>query len=122
MKHPLDIFIGKRTRQRRWLLGVTQAQLAKQVGIGVQQLQLYETGMNRISASQLWNVADALEVPISYFFEGLGDRAKDSRVQAGPTDLLSDNDALAVVMSYCRSPDDQHRRQFDLALSLDGAA
>ena len=49
MKHPVDLHVGQRVRQRRWLLGMTQQQLAEKVGIKFQQIQKYETGANRIS-------------------------------------------------------------------------
>ena len=71
MKHPVDAHVGKRVRHRRWMMGMTQQQLGDLVGIKFQQIQKYETGMNRISASRLWDIAKSLEVPISYFFEGL---------------------------------------------------
>src|SRR5690606_41392984 len=71
MTHPVDVHVGKRIRHRRWLLGMTQQQLAEQVGIKFQQIQKYETGANRVSASRLWDIADSLGVPVSFFFEGL---------------------------------------------------
>ena len=73
MKHPVDVHVGKRIRHRRWLVGMTQQQLAESVGIKFQQIQKYETGMNRVSASRLWDIASALSVPVSFFFEGLDD-------------------------------------------------
>ena len=67
MKHPVDAHVGKRIRHRRWMVGMTQQQLADKVGIKFQQIQKYETGMNRVSASRLWDVADALGVQtVSY--------------------------------------------------------
>ena len=51
MKHPVDAHVGKRIRHRRWMVGMTQQQLAEKVGIKFQQIQKYETGMNRVSAS-----------------------------------------------------------------------
>ena len=62
MKHPVDAHVGKRIRHRRWMVGMTQQQLADKVGIKFQQIQKYETGMNRVSASRLWDIADALGV------------------------------------------------------------
>ena len=73
MKHPVDVHVGKRVRHRRWMVGMTQQQLGDIVGIKFQQIQKYETGMNRISASRLWDIAQALGVSISFFFEGFGD-------------------------------------------------
>lgn len=72
MIHPVDTHVGKRVRQLRWLRKVTQTQLADQVGIKFQQIQKYETGANRISASRLWEIAETLGVEVSYFFEGYG--------------------------------------------------
>ena len=62
MKHPVDVHVGKRVRHRRWMVGMTQQQLGDIVGIKFQQIQKYETGMNRVSASRLWDIADALGV------------------------------------------------------------
>ena len=64
MKHEVDVHVGTRIRHRRWLIGMTQQQLADQVGIKFQQIQKYETGANRVSASRLWDIARALDVPI----------------------------------------------------------
>ncbi|MDC1181991.1 helix-turn-helix domain-containing protein, partial [Planktomarina temperata] len=63
MKHPVDLHVGQRVRQRRWLCGMTQQQLAEKVGIKFQQIQKYETGTNRISASRLWDISKAMDVP-----------------------------------------------------------
>ena len=71
MKHPVDVHVGKRIRHRRWTMGTTQQQLADAVGIKFQQIQKYETGANRVSASRLWDIATALQVPVSFFFEGM---------------------------------------------------
>ena len=79
MKHPVDVHVGKRVRHRRWMVGMTQQQLGDIVGIKFQQIQKYETGMNRISASRLWDIAQALGVSISFFFEGFDDEETPSR-------------------------------------------
>ncbi len=71
MKHNVDVHVGKRIRHRRWMIGMTQQQLAEKVGIKFQQIQKYETGMNRVSASRLWDIAETLGVHIGFFFEGL---------------------------------------------------
>jgi transcriptional regulator with XRE-family HTH domain len=69
--YQVDLFIGKRVRRRRRLLGMTQQQLAEAVGIRFQQIQKYECGANRIVASRLFELSVALNVPIEYFFEGI---------------------------------------------------
>ena len=79
MKHPVDVHVGKRVRHRRWMVGMTQQQLGDIVGIKFQQIQKYETGMNRISASRLWDIAQALGVSISFFFEGFDERGQAGR-------------------------------------------
>ncbi|MGR3540595.1 MAG: helix-turn-helix domain-containing protein [Hasllibacter sp.] len=117
-KHPVDIHVGKRVRQRRWMLGVTQQQLAERVGIKFQQIQKYETGMNRISASRLWNIAEVLEVPVGFFFEGLSDDAPAPEVDG---DILADREALQLVRSYYSIPENQRKRLFDLARVLSAA-
>ncbi|MGZ9101033.1 MAG: helix-turn-helix domain-containing protein, partial [Brevundimonas sp.] len=71
MATDIDLHLGRRLRRRRRLLGLTQQQLATQVGIRFQQIQKYECGANRISAARLWQLSEALESPVSYFYDGL---------------------------------------------------
>lgn len=120
MKHPVDVHVGKRVRHRRWMVGMTQQQLADKVGIKFQQIQKYETGMNRISASRLWDISDALGVPISFFFEGLDQ--ENQIVEEIDGDILADKEALMLVRSYYAIPEAQRRRLFDLARVLSEAA
>jgi len=120
MKHPVDAHVGKRIRHRRWMVGMTQQQLADRVGIKFQQIQKYETGMNRVSASRLWDIADVLDVSISFFFEGLDDAREAQKTVVG--DMLADKEALELVRSYYAIPEAQRRRLFDLARVLSDAA
>lgn len=123
MKHPVDVHVGKRVRHRRWMNGTTQQQLAQAVGIKFQQIQKYETGMNRVSASRLWDIAKVLNVPVSFFFEGLD--AEPAAVNANsdmPSDILTDKEALELLRSYYAIPENQRRRLFDLARVLSEAA
>jgi len=123
MTHPVDVHVGKRVRHRRWLIGMTQQQLAEQVGIKFQQIQKYETGANRVSASRLWDMADALDVPVSFFFDGLEDDHKDTAENSMlPADLMGDKEALDLVRSYYSMPENQRRRLFELARVLSDAA
>jgi transcriptional regulator with XRE-family HTH domain len=71
MSNPIDIHVGRRLRQQREMRGMPQKELARQLGISFQQVQKYECGANRISASKLWEAARVLEVVPGYFFEGL---------------------------------------------------
>jgi transcriptional regulator with XRE-family HTH domain len=120
MKHPVDAHVGKRIRHRRWMVGMTQQQLAEKVGIKFQQIQKYETGMNRVSASRLWEIAEALGVGINFFFEGLDPASASSR--SGDADILGDKEALELVRSYFAIPEALRRRLFDLARVLSDAA
>ena len=123
MKHPVDVHVGKRIRHRRWMVGMTQQQLAEQVGIKFQQIQKYETGMNRVSASRLWEIAAAVEVPISFFFDGLSSDEHDDAVPSNvPGDILADKEALELVRSYYAIPETQRRRLFELARVLSDVA
>ena len=120
MKHPVDVHVGKRVRHRRWMVGMTQQQLAGKVGIKFQQIQKYETGMNRISASRLWDIAEALGVSISFFFEGLAEDVNATEIEKNgvPGDILADKEALELVRSYYQIPEGQRRRLFDLARAI----
>lgn len=123
MKHPVDVHVGKRIRHRRWMIGTTQQQLAEKVGIKFQQIQKYETGMNRVSASRLWDIARALGVSIDFFFEGLaGEAAGEHAGVDMPDDVLSDREALELLRSYYAIPENQRRRLFELARVLSEAA
>ncbi|MFD1157494.1 helix-turn-helix domain-containing protein [Roseovarius aestuarii] len=123
MPHPVDVHVGKRIRHRRWLVGMTQQQLAESVGIKFQQIQKYETGANRVSASRLWDIADALDVEVSFFFEGLDSESSDrDEGSSVPSDLLGDKEALDLVRSYYAIPENQRRRLFDLARVLSDVA
>ncbi|MEX0282568.1 MAG: helix-turn-helix domain-containing protein [Arenibacterium sp.] len=123
MTHPVDVHVGKRVRHRRWLIGMTQQQLAEQVGIKFQQIQKYETGANRISASRLWDIAEALDVQVAFFFEGLEDEGeRGEELEGVPSDLMGDKEALDLVRSYYAIPENQRRRLFELARVLSDVA
>lgn len=120
MRHAVDVHVGQRVRQRRWMVGITQQQLAERVGIKFQQIQKYETGTNRVSASRLWDIAAVLHVPVAFFFEGLEGQAQDTGDARG--DILTDKEALELVRAYYAIPEAQRRRLFDLARVLSDAA
>src|SRR5213082_1356963 len=73
----IDTHLGRRLRRRRRILGLTQQQLAGACGVRFQQIQKYECAANRMSAARLWQLAEVLEVPVSYFYEGLGQESAD---------------------------------------------
>lgn len=97
---------------------MTQQLLAEKVGIKFQQIQKYETGMNRVSASRLWDIADTLGVSVSFFFDGLDGGHHSDEAGDVPQDLMADKEALELVRSYYAIPEAQRRRLFDLARAL----
>jgi len=99
---------------------MTQQQLGDSVGIRFQQIQKYETGSNRISASRMWDIAATMEVPVSFFFEGLDGQVPDTGNAQG--DILTDDEAFELVRAYYATPENQRRRLFDLARALGEAA
>jgi len=132
MAHPIDHHVGQRLRQRRRLLGLTQQKLAEAVTIRFQQIQKYESGANRISASRLWTLAKALDVPVAYFFEGLN--GLDSQAPAHLTqgmhtngmasrgDVFNQKETIDLVRAYYTLEDEPRRRLLDLAKAMSGAA
>lgn len=124
MAHIVDTHVGKKIRQRRWLVGMTQQQLAELVGIKFQQIQKYETGANRVSASRLWDISAALGVPVSAFFDGIPETTMplpDPHCDI-PDDLMEDKEAVDLIRSYYAIPESQRRRLFDLARVLSDVA
>ena len=97
MAHPVDIYIGHRVRLRRSLLGMTTQQLGDGVGITSEQIQKCETGADRISASRIWDIAAAMEVPVLFFFEGLDGQPSNTGEARGH--ILTDKETLDLVRS-----------------------
>ena len=91
---PVDAHVGGRVRDRRTLIGMSQTELGKHVGLTFQQIQKYEKGMNRIGAGRLWRFSLILGQPISWFFEGIGERKQ----KVG--DLLAKRETLKFVRSF----------------------
>jgi transcriptional regulator with XRE-family HTH domain len=90
--NPVDRHVGLRIRLRRKELGVSQERLADSIGLTFQQIQKYERAANRVSASKLWEVAQALDAPVAYFYDGLdgpSDEAGPSRTSAVHDFLLT---------------------------------
>lgn len=89
----VDMHVGKRIRLRRTLLGMSQEQLGVALSITFQQVQKYERGANRVSASRLWDISQILDVPISYFFEDMADdvmKSSPRRISRGSDPNIDD--------------------------------
>ena len=116
----IDVHLGKRLRRRRRLLGLTQQQLAGTVGVRFQQIQKYECGANRISAARLWQLSEALEVPVGYFYDGLSDAERAACVQKteGGDEMFARKETLDLIRAYYQLGERPRRRLLDLAKSL----
>jgi transcriptional regulator with XRE-family HTH domain len=111
--NPIDVHVGNRVRMRRLLLGMNQETLANALGLTFQQVQKYEGGANRVSASRLSAMAEILGVPISYFF---GDMRPDD-APVSPEDQrwrehLQRPETIELIRLYYAIPDQKIRRQF----------
>ena len=93
MSHPVDIHVGKRLKQIRTLRRMSQTDVAKRLNLSFQQIQKYEIGSNRIAASRLFELSRILDVPTSYFFEGLSENDVMPRNDRG-LDIVN---ALAAI-------------------------
>ncbi len=91
---PVDVHVGGRVKARRTLIGMSQGELGKHVGLTFQQIQKYEKGVDRIAASRLWVISLVLGRPISWFFEGIGERKR--KVE----DLLAKRETLQLVRYF----------------------
>ncbi|MFS2316922.1 helix-turn-helix domain-containing protein [Maricaulis sp. D1M11] len=120
MTNEIDLHVGKRLRRRRRLLGLTQQQLAESVGIRFQQIQKYECGANRVSASRLFELAESLDVPVQYFYEGLSRRDTDNVDEEGAlaADILSQKETVDLIRAYYRLGERPRKRLLELAKSL----
>ena len=109
----VDMHVGKRVRLRRTLLGLSQEQLVTELNITFQQVQKYERGANRISASRLWDIGQILDVPINYFFDDMTEntmRSSPRRVSRGSEmldlsdeqikDTMARRETLELVRTY----------------------
>lgn len=122
MDQTIDLLLGRRLRGRRRLMGLTQNQLALMVGVRFQQIQKYESGANRISASRLWRFCQALEVPVTYFFEGLpSTRGEAPSPVEAREDLLDRPESLDLVRVFQKLDERPRQRLLDLAKSLSGS-
>lgn len=112
MARAVDVYVGRRIRHLRWFTGVTQKELADRIGIRFQQVQKYETGSNRISASKLWEISLVLNVPVAYFFEDIDQDASELE------GFWSDYSATILVASYFKIPEAKRKAIFELAKAL----
>mgnify|MGYP001806415959 FL=1 len=119
--NPIDRHVGNRVRQRRTLLGMSQEKLGEEIGLTFQQVQKYERGANRISASRLFDLARVLDVPVSFFFDDMDPEvaaASPAAITAGGSapkmpdiDPMTKRETLELVRAYYRIPDATLRKR-----------
>ena len=108
--NPIDIHVGMRVHVRRTMRGMSQSKLAEALNVTFQQVQKYEKGVNRISASRLYQISQTLDVPISYFFDELPDNISGQKApglakgESFEGDPLAKREALDLVSAYYRLP------------------
>ena len=127
MPNPVDVHVGNRMRMRRMLIGMSQEKLGERLGLTFQQVQKYEKGTNRVSASRLFHVAQVLSVPVQYFYEDLPAGAEDagqegfgeSGEQAVITNFLNSSEGLQLNRAFHQITDtDVRRRVVELVKSI----
>jgi transcriptional regulator with XRE-family HTH domain len=106
---PVDAIVGRRIRTRRLLLGFTQTQLARQLGVSFQQVQKYENGANRVGAGRLVQIAQILGVPIDTLLQGLNAPTRKTLHADDPLELLSTGAAVRLVQAFSQISDRQIR-------------
>ncbi len=108
-QHPVDVLVGKRIRMRRLQKSLSQSDLANALRLTFQQVQKYEKGTNRVSCSRLYEIAHALDVPITYFFE-----EQEGSLEARAAEQLDARDLKAgmrLVAAFGKVEDDNTRRK-----------
>ena len=130
--HTVDVHVGIRVRQRRVLLGMTQTDLADTMGLTFQQVQKYENGMNRISASRLYGLSQVFDVTVEYFFEDMPPdvagispakgRGKVKKLPSYEPDPMTTQETMKFVRSYYSIDDANVRKQVYELITGVGAA
>jgi transcriptional regulator with XRE-family HTH domain len=114
--NPIDTYVGSRVRMRRLMLSMSQEKLGDKLGITFQQVQKYEKGTNRVSASRLQAMSEILQVPVPFFFEGapqIGGRVRKGVEAPSPayvSDFLANSDGLKLVKAFTQIGDAALRR------------
>jgi transcriptional regulator with XRE-family HTH domain len=115
----IDIHLGRRLRRRRRILGLTQQQLAGACGVRFQQIQKYECAANRMSAARLWQLSEVLEVPVSYFYEGLSaDLPSQDSNTPEPPEPMARKETNDLIQAFYALSERPRQRLLDLAKSL----
>ena len=113
--NPIDVYVGARVRLQRKARGFSQSDLGDALGLTFQQVQKYERGTNRISASKLYETSQALNVPVAFFFEGYHDEASadfmESTSEKAVNGFLSTGEGIEIAHAFPRIKSAKHRRR-----------
>jgi transcriptional regulator with XRE-family HTH domain len=108
----IDVRLGQRLRASRLAIGMSQERLADLLGVTFQQVQKYEKGVNRIAASRLYDICQALDVPVGHFFEGLNRKStKPEGAERKLDRALAMPDAIELVLTFASIPTSKIRRR-----------
>jgi len=120
MNDEIDVHLGRRLRRRRRLLGLTQQQLAGACGVRFQQIQKYECAANRMSAARIWQLSEVLQVPVSYFYEGLIEASTEVRQPESrdAREMFGRKETTDLIQAFYRLSERPRQRLLDLAKSL----
>ncbi|TRO95922.1 helix-turn-helix transcriptional regulator [Glycocaulis profundi] len=114
--NPVDRHVGSRVRLRRQLLNMSQEKLGEELGVTFQQVQKYERGANRIGAGRLWVLARVLDVPVSFFYDGVSDSVMTPGFAEGDQtpivdDFIQSADGVALAQAFAKIKDPKVRRR-----------
>ncbi|NNJ74443.1 MAG: helix-turn-helix transcriptional regulator [Anderseniella sp.] len=125
--NPIDVHVGSRLRMRRMLVGMSQEKLGESLDLTFQQIQKYEKGSNRISASRLYDMSRILDVPVQFFFDDMvradADKADKPSGSFEMIEFLSSPDGAQLVRTFSEIQSPEVRRNIlDLVKSVSGIA
>src|ERR1700739_3122403 len=118
--HPVDTQVGNRVRIRRMLIGMSQEKLGDLLGLTFQQVQKYEKGINRIGAGRLFEISRILEVPVDFFYDGVGASSDGMTETSAPVmEFVSSSEGLQLSLAFMKIKDPKVRKRvLDLMKSL----
>ncbi len=133
LPNPVDVHVGARLRVRRTLLGMNQTDLGDALGLTFQQVQKYERGTNRISASRLYDLSGVLDVPVEYFFDEMPTavaasspatekRGRAKKLPSHEPDPMAKRETLGLVRAYYKITDPEIRKRVSEMTKTLGAA
>lgn len=123
MPNPIDVHVGSRLRMRRMLVGMSQEKLGEHLDLTFQQVQKYEKGSNRISASRLFEMARILDVPVQFFFDDMPGKPAAGFAESSDsfqmTDFLTSSDGAQLIRAFAEIKSPEVRRKvIDLVKSI----